>query len=576
MFFADDLLLFAKANTQNCNAIKEVLEEFCGLSGQKVSQEKSKNFFSPNVPEDTREVICNQLQIKATCDLGRYLGFPILHKGRNSCAFHFVIERVQSKLEGLKSKLLSPAGRLVLIKSAATPIPGYFMQCISFPSNVYNSIDKIIKDFLWGSSPGHRKMHVVNWNKVTLPKELGRLGIVQMKARNLALLSKLCWRLASNPEAPWALMLAKKYLTPTRINSPEVYRPCSQVWTACKEGGKIFSQGLKWNVKNWRSILFWRDFWLPSGALRHQMVGPLIVNDEKLTVRDVLNSRRDLESCISFTILENILLQIKATLMASDPSMQDTLVWAFSNDGSFDLKSAYLLAKDLNLLNLNTSNGKQVWKATTTPKIKFFLWQCYHKSIPTHEVLGSRGINLDMTCELCGQATESISHVLKDCIVVQNFWKLLGITSKHHDFFLLDLEEWMKVNCSSKSTSRHHQLPWKIVFSFGIWQLWNQRNSFLFSFGTVTRNIQDLCIKKSTKLFAIVGDKPNKNPRTNIQVKWTKPPMGWLKLNTDGSNVGNLGIASGGGLICNENGDWVMGFARSLGITSGVMAELWL
>ena len=52
--------------------------------------------------------------------------------------------------------------------------------------------------------------------------------------------------------------------------------------------------------------------------------------------------------------------------------------------------------------------------------------------------------------------------------------------------------------------------------------------------------------------------------------------MGWLKLNTDGSNVGNLGIASGGGLICNENGDWVMGFARSLGITSGVMAELWL
>ena len=40
MFFADDLLLFAKANTQNCNAIEEVLEEFYGLSGQKVSQEK--------------------------------------------------------------------------------------------------------------------------------------------------------------------------------------------------------------------------------------------------------------------------------------------------------------------------------------------------------------------------------------------------------------------------------------------------------------------------------------------------------------------------------------------------------
>ena len=91
------------------------------------------------------------------------------------------------------------------------------------------------------------------------------------------------------------------------------------------------------------------------------------------------------QGCISFTIPENILLQMKATPLASDPSTQDTLVWAFFKDGSFDLKSAYLLAKDLNLLNLNTSYGKWVWKATTTPRIKFFLWLCYHKSIPTRE-----------------------------------------------------------------------------------------------------------------------------------------------------------------------------------------------
>ena len=56
---------------------------------------------------------------------------------------------------------------------------------------------------------------------------------------------------------------------------------------------------------------------------------------------------------------------------------------------------------------------------------------------------------------------------------------------------------------------------------------------------------------------------------------WIKPPVGWLKLNTDGSAVGNHEIASGGGLIRNENGDWVMGFARSLGQTSRIMAELW-
>ena len=51
--------------------------------------------------------------------------------------------------------------------------------------------------------------------------------------------------------------------------------------------------------------------------------------------------------------------------------------------------------------------------------------------------------------------------------------------------------------------------------------------------------------------------------------------MGWVKLNMDGSTIGNSRLVGGGGLICNEHGDWVMGFAISLGITFGVMVELW-
>ncbi len=49
VFFVDDLLLFAKANTKNYEAISNVLEEFCAMSGQKVSKAKSRLFFSPNV-----------------------------------------------------------------------------------------------------------------------------------------------------------------------------------------------------------------------------------------------------------------------------------------------------------------------------------------------------------------------------------------------------------------------------------------------------------------------------------------------------------------------------------------------
>ena len=37
VFFADDIMIFAKANTKNCNAIMEVLNNFCNLAGQKVN-----------------------------------------------------------------------------------------------------------------------------------------------------------------------------------------------------------------------------------------------------------------------------------------------------------------------------------------------------------------------------------------------------------------------------------------------------------------------------------------------------------------------------------------------------------
>jgi len=45
-------------------------------------------------------------------------------------------------------------------------------------------------------------------------------------------------------------------------------------------------------------------------------------------------------------------------------------------------------------------------------------------------------------------------------------------------------------------------------------------------------------------------------------------------LNTDGSSLGNPGLASGGGLIWNENGEWVEGYARAIGITKSVATEL--
>ena len=63
------------------------------------------------------------------------------------------------------------------------------------PSQVLAIVDKIGRDFIWGSTDEKRKIHLVRWESITKPKKEGRLGLSIAKPKNIALLAKLNWRL---------------------------------------------------------------------------------------------------------------------------------------------------------------------------------------------------------------------------------------------------------------------------------------------------------------------------------------------------------------------------------------------
>ena len=138
----------------------------------------------------------------------------------------------------------------MLIKAAVTSIPEYIMQCHKLLIKVCEEVNKLVRDILWGSTMDKKKMHLVGWNKVTNPINLGGLGIFDMKARNAALLAKLCWQIASSPEMSWAQMLTYKYLTPHHLRGNSRNQAASRIWIACKEGGAIFNKGLRWSIAN--------------------------------------------------------------------------------------------------------------------------------------------------------------------------------------------------------------------------------------------------------------------------------------------------------------------------------------
>ncbi|KAK4384645.1 putative ribonuclease H protein [Sesamum angolense] len=62
-------------------------------------------------------------------------------------------------------------------------------------------------------------------------------------------------------------------------------------------------------------------------------------------------------------------------------------------------------------------------------------------------------------------------------------------------------------------------------------------------------------------------------PKLKI-VEWTKPEVGWIKINTDGASKGNPGVAGEGGIPRNEEGAVIFAFYEKLGESDNTFAEV--
>ena len=83
------------------------------------------------------------------------------------------------------------------------------------------------------------------------------------------------------------------------------------------------------------------------------------------------------------------------------------------------------------------------------------------------------------------------------------------------------------------------------------------------------------CVFKALEFFAISNSGLDHRPSHSMMVSWKKADAGWVKLNMDGSFLGNLGASGFGGLIYDQNGTWICGYARKVGNATSVVAELW-
>lgn len=137
----------------------------------------------------------------------KYLGLPITNHRPKTSDYQYIIDHINRKLSGWKSRFLSLARITTLVKSVVASIPTYTMKCNLLPLSIRNHIDYLQRNFLWGSTPDKRKLHLANWDLVTTPLKAGGLDVQKINGNFFALLASLYRRFLRNKEHLWANVL---------------------------------------------------------------------------------------------------------------------------------------------------------------------------------------------------------------------------------------------------------------------------------------------------------------------------------------------------------------------------------
>ncbi|KAL0293203.1 UNVERIFIED_CONTAM: Retrovirus-related Pol polyprotein from type-2 retrotransposable element R2DM [Sesamum radiatum] len=191
--FADDLILFSRADTDSIQLFKEGLTVFSELSGLQANLAKSHLILSRSAAA-SRDTLLAILDFQEGHLPLRYLGLPLLASRLTIADCQPILQKIDARITGWGGMMLSFAGRVQLIKSVLSALQVYWAMAFILPKHIIKEIEKRLRNFLWrGSSEmGYAK---VSWQKVCRPVSEGGLGIRDIQSLNQGLMSRHLWRI---------------------------------------------------------------------------------------------------------------------------------------------------------------------------------------------------------------------------------------------------------------------------------------------------------------------------------------------------------------------------------------------
>ena len=445
LLFADDSLFFFKKDDMSVTKLIAILDWYCSISGQKINLAKSDLYCSPNMAAVDKESLASTLHVNLVQNPTKYLGMTFKMRGNRCADFHFLVDKLHSRLQGWKAKLLSQAGRTTLISSVLQSLPLYVFSCFRVPDTICNKMDAVVRAFWWGHETGERKLHLINWDRVCQPRRLGGLGLKKFKTMNQAMITKQFWRIHHNPHSLLARTFKAKYFPrgPIQDCCPKPHH--SWYWkNIIKQECPTLREGRWWIGDGYNIPLKHKDWvqWSPLNLQDHRLPTG--------TVGDLINHTSASWNCNLVRDLypPSLASKIFQIPISETNSVQDKLVWKHSSDGVYNVKKAYEILKLEQLQPTNHNPFNQVvwtklWKVKTPLKINTFVWKLLLDSLPTFSNLRSRGISVDSNCPFCNEHEETSTHLFLLCSFLRACWHGTTLAIHSSDFNNMSVQQWL-------------------------------------------------------------------------------------------------------------------------------------
>lgn len=129
-----------------------------------------------------------------------------------------LLHQIKKRLSSWSVKSLSFSGRLLLIKTVISGITIFWCSAFILPKACIKRINSLCSVFLWKGNIESNNNARVAWDRVTLTKAQGSLGIKNLHTWNKACCLKLVWMLFFRAGSIWVAWFIEEVLKGSIVN----------------------------------------------------------------------------------------------------------------------------------------------------------------------------------------------------------------------------------------------------------------------------------------------------------------------------------------------------------------------